>query len=797
MKRRDVNMKTFRWQLWLSCLACAIAVALVLRADLAQLRWVEQLSAQGDPPPAQDAHSPSGYTGNLRHFLGTHERGETYRWIAFTQDFLARGPYASDRYDADNVPTGRPQLLPKCYAAWLAGISWTLHAVTGAPLGIAVERAALWEPIIAHLLALLAVAVFMSRRFGATSGAVAALCLAAFPPISGQFLPGVLTPRTGALLLGVYAVALQFPTAGRRKAPLAFSLRSALAASLSLWLAPAFGFPAVLLSAAAGVGGMLAGITARSSLVWSLVGSISIVAAWAIDRAPWDPAAGELRYVHPLYAFAWLGLGVGIDGWQRWRTSRARPRRRLAQMAAAAALVGPLLYLQFKHGYAGWLYPSAAMSRLTSLDETILFSNAADWIGRASFAELAFVIAPVLAAGVMCGWAWIRARARRDEQPAGWPVFALAWIGVVALACLHVRWLVAAALLAGPLVVPLAGRLAPFVRRMLVAVMAVFVLGLFLWNQALPSGLRRPEKETPPRATDLQALVYRHFSHWLATRYPSPGTVALAPPELSDSLVFHGHERVLMSTAWESYDGQIAAARILSAPEPTEAEAVLQSRELTHLVVPSWDPVLPLLVREPQAAGKDTFYARLQRWLLPRYLRAIPYHLPKLPGFLDQQLAVFQVVFPQDEALSLSRLAEYFVEMDRPEPASLAAKVLAESFPDDPNATIARALVYAQTKQQAGFEREVERLVAGKPPMEWNRRVQRGIVLALARRHALAHAEIEACLHEMTDDSLSDLTPLEAYRLATLAKSYGVPFPNSNLAQRTAALGADYSPREP
>jgi len=136
--------------------------------------------------------------------------------------------------------------------------------------------------------------------------------------------------------------------------------------------------------------------------------------------------------------------------------------------------------------------------------------------------------------------------------------------------------------------------------------------------------------------------------------------IALAPPELSDVLVFHGGVRVLMSTAWESYPGQVAASRILSAPESSEAEAVLRSRAVTHVVLTSWDPVLPLLVKDPGAAGKNTLYARLQRWVLPRTLRPIPYQLPAVPGFQDQKIALFKVTSPQDEALSLSRLAEYF-----------------------------------------------------------------------------------------------------------------------------------------
>src|SRR5690606_13479790 len=117
--------------------------------------------------------------------------------------------------------------------------------------------------------------------------------------------------------------------------------------------------------------------------------------------------------------------------------------------------------------------------------------------------------------------------------------------------------------------------------------------------------------------------------------------------------------------------------------------------------------------------------------VLPRFLRAVPYHLPSVPGYGDQKLVVFAVTAPQDEALALSRLAEYFVEMNRPEPAALVAKTLADSFPDDPNAVIARALVHERAGNTLRFGDELTRIATdaadGKVPFAWDRRVQRAI----------------------------------------------------------------------
>jgi hypothetical protein len=313
--------------------------------------------------------------------------------------------------------------------------------------------------------------------------------------------------------------------------------------------------------------------------------------------------------------------------------------------------------------------------------------------------------------------------------------------------------------------------------------------------------MTRPAREAGPAPTDLTVLIHRHFAHWLASHHPGQPVAALAPPELSDALVFHGGARVLMSTAWEAHAGQVAASRVLSAPESSEAEAVLQSREVTHVILTSWDPVLPLLVKQPDTDGKDTLYARLQRWVLPRTLRPVPYQLPAVPGYADQKLAVFKVTPPQDEALALSRLAEYFVEMERREPAELAAKVLAQSFSDDPNAGLARALVHAQTGNRAGLERELTRLVADaeayRVPFTWDRRVQRAIILALSGRKELARKETEACLATATAEDVQELTPLQAYRLGALAKNMDLRFPDPALAGLVTALSTEYDAARP
>jgi hypothetical protein len=663
------------------------------------------------------------------------------------------------------------------------------------------------------------VILLMGRRHGLPGAALAGLFFVLFPPLAGQFLPGALTPRTWSLLLAAYALALHVPCVGTGKSNPAFSVRAAVAAGFALWLDPAFGFPAVLLTGAAGIATALRSEGSLTFLRWAITGSIVTLLACLVDRAPWDPTAGELRYVHPAYALAWLGVGFGLAGWQRWRVARTERTRPLFLFGCALSLLAPLVYLQLKHGYKGWLYSGAAMRRLTSLDETRVFDSVFAWLARVSAMEILFLAVPLIATAILLVQAFLRLRSRdsvvEPARPrAGHPQHrgegapapvqvrhsSLSVVGVLsgllALACFKVRWLVPCMLVLLPLLgylVVTAGSAAT--RRISLISVALLLAGLFVW------GATRPPRTDGPSPIDLPVLIHRHFAHWFASHNPGQPVIALAPPELSDALVFHGGVRVLMSTAWESYPGQVAASRILSAPEASEAEAVLQSRAITHVVLTSWDPVLPLLVKDPGVAGKDTLHARLQRWVLPRTLRPIPYQLPAVPGFQDQKLAVFKVTPPQDEALALSRLAEYFAEMNRAEPARLAAQALAKAFPDDPNAILARALVYGQTRDRNGFEREIARLVtdaeAGQVPFTWDRRVQRAITLGLAVRKDLARRETEACLATATPEDLRELTPLQAYRLGALAKNFNLAFPDPDLARLIASLGSEYNAVRP
>lgn len=780
---------------WLAALG--LLVFFLIASDLSALRAAERFSQEGSPPPERDASSHTGYVNGQRAFLAMRHSGETYRWIARAQELIDGGLLSSDTYLGDTTPVGRPQLLPQAYAAWLVAVAWSLHLVTEDPLPIAIEAAALWEPLVAQTLVLIGAAFFMWRRFGPASAGLTAALFVFAPWIANQFVPGTLGARPWSLAFAAYAIAISFCRDGAGRRPSAFGWNSALALSASLWLDPALGFPAALIASAAGAGRANAMEAPPRFLKWASIGAAATTLAWAIDGAHWDLSAGELRFAHPLYAAAWLGLGLMLDGYCRTRRAEKTRKGSVARIAVGLGLVAALAVAQIDRGYWGWLYPSPALLRLTPLEETPAFPSVADWIGHAPLSETLFVAFVPLAALAALAVSWVAAR----RDPAGSPVShaaaSAALLAALLLACFRIHWAIGAVLISAPILAGLAAWLPRFGGRMISAAAAIYLMAL----AALPhlsGSANASETEGEATRPQLTALVYRHFSHWLATRAPGSEVRVLASPDLSDSLVFHGGCQALMSTAWESHPGMVAATRILSAPESTEAEAVIQSRELTHIALTSWENVLPLLAKAPNAENENTFYHRLQHWVLPPYLRPIPYRLPPAPGFAHEKLVLFELTPHQDDALALSRLAEYFVEMERHEPAGLAAEALAKSFPTDPNAAIARAFVHAQAKDSRAFQQELKKLEAdaeaGRIPYDWDRRALRAIVLAMGKQDELAKRELQACVATMTDDSLSALTPLQAFRLRALMRLYRLSFPSAALEKLSASLSSEYNP---
>jgi hypothetical protein len=113
----------------------------------------------------------------------------------------------------------------------------------------------------------------------------------------------------------------------------------------------------------------------------------------------------------------------------------------------------------------------------------------------------------------------------------------------------------------------------------------------------------------------------------------------------------------------------------------------------------------------------------------------VAYHLPAGAGLDGQSVTIFEVADDQDEALALSRLAQYFVEMNQLDPAEGAARGM-RRYPTDLDSWIARAEVATATGNEeaatGALKLIIPRIKSGAHPrLPLDRRV--GLAVLLAR----------------------------------------------------------------
>lgn len=136
--------------------------------------------------------------------------------------------------------------------------------------------------------------------------------------------------------------------------------------------------------------------------------------------------------------------------------------------------------------------------------------------------------------------------------------------------------------------------------------------------------------------------------------------------------------------------------RIVSASNLEEAKGLIDRRGVRFIVIPSWDSYLDEYAQNGMGQLEGTSIARLHAWNITRWLRPMAFHLPAGADLGGQSVTIFEVVDDQDEALALSRLAQYFVEMNRMDLAVGAARGL-RRYPTDLDSWIARAEVATAT----------------------------------------------------------------------------------------------------
>lgn len=153
-----------------------------------RVRRIEKLSGLYGvmvDPPAVDASSPTGYALGRRSMFYPIGGLDTLHWVMQTQAMFATDTWRLRQVDYDNAPAGREVHWASPYHWWLALLAWGDHVMTGQPIGIAVERAALYANPVLLGLVLLGLVPLTARRFGSSAATfVTAGMVTAFPSYS-------------------------------------------------------------------------------------------------------------------------------------------------------------------------------------------------------------------------------------------------------------------------------------------------------------------------------------------------------------------------------------------------------------------------------------------------------------------------------------------------------------------------------------------------------------------------------------------------------------------------------------
>lgn len=794
----------------------------------ARIQRVEYVTRVGQAARVETGSTLTGYAAGTRELIVPEHIEKSYGWIAQTQQMLAHREWRVRHLGYENSPAGRVLHSASPYRWWLGFVAQLNHWVTGNPLGVAVERAALYADPALHALLLVITTLAVARLFGVWPAAMAALGGATLFPFAAGFLPGVPDDFTLGLIAAPWCVlpllvgirALPSVSARPEKAarnvsspePFARStqrwfLIGGIIGGLGLWINVSHQWPLLLGIA---LGGLMAAWAQRRSndaslrlsvglthwRAWSLGGAATILVAYLLEYFPAYLGQWEMRAIHPLYAIAWLGVGEMIGRMVEWIQGGKLARRPsdLGLLTLAIAATAALPILAWKTKMPRFSGIEMLTYRLTRQADGIMAPHLKAWLANDGFTwALGATLLPLLFLGI-AGWLMVRRKTPTPHRVslalALGPVFV-----ALGFACAYLQWWqLLGAVLLPVLVVSTAtviGDGTNQIRRWLWVgwVTLVLVPGVI---RLIPA--RDGEKNTIT-PSDAESLVERDLSQWLALHCGAEGgPVIYAPPAQTASLCFYGGFRGLGTLAWENVEGLQASLRIIAAGTWEEAHLLLLQRGVTHIVLPSWDNFFEAYMDKRSTQSRGLVLSSVERWALPPWLRPMPYRLPSIAGFETQSVTVLELVEPQSAPVAASCLIEYFIEMGQLEFAKIAAKE-ARLYAADLGILVARGQLEFALKDPAftgTVDSVQQRLTAGADrSLPWDRRVSLAILLARAKRNDLARAQVQRCLSGLTEKRLYALTANSLYFLLVLQKDFGLEISDPHMRDRALALLPD------
>ena len=788
----------------------ALLGALALLA-IATKRRIDRVDALTNSPtwsvdsPQQDANSATGFAQGERTLIVPGEHTPSYWWIMEAQQTAHDGRWRLRHIDYDAPPKGRETLRTAPYRWWLIAVGWGRRLITGESLGAAIERGTLVaDPL---LLALLLVfgSIYVARYFGSLAAAGFAIAGASLFPLAAGFQPGAPDPHSLAWVLALGSLLpLLVPAHKVGTHQRVHFIVAGIAGGLGFWNDARSQAP-VLLAIVLGaiVAEVVRGRSAGSSpttrpgwRTWALAGVVTTLAASAFEFAP-NHLSWSLDAVSPVHALAWWGCGELLMFLANWaRHGRAALGRRtwiILGIAVVAIVAWPVTGFLSKSG--GLLASDFYARELANHPRGATAAGLRAWLHNSGDAGAKWTtLLPVL----LVAFVLARLIRRRDQDETARLVLALIGTAVaVVLACLQLRWWnLVDAMGLGLLALFLAdvGNPRDRSRWATLSVVLLVLPGAFVGFPAAVNG----DQLTDISPSDAQGLVARDFSYWLARRHGAEKDVVFSTPIFSTAAAYYSGCDVVTSSDEEDKTGYLAAMRIATADTLDEASVLFQTRGITRVVLPLWDPMLPNLVRSgrnlaPDAPlPDDALLVGLLRWGSPVWMRPMNYAIPPETGLQDFQVVAYAVQAPMENDLFLSRLADFFVERGMLQEAQSVRHSL-QDYPRSIVALGAMARVDLVRKDQAQLAESVDKLIPflarvtarHLPP---DRRISLATVLIQTQHADLARNQITLCLKTLDAATLRTLTPGAVRDLLALMRVFKLSFENPALKATALAL---------
>jgi hypothetical protein len=782
-------------RLWIAApLAACVFLSWSTHARIERIRYVSGLAgAVGIPDP----RSATGYANGERELIIPERLEDSFHWIAQTEQMLGSGELRVRHVGYENPPAGHEVSWASPYRWWLGLVATLDHGFSGRPMGMSVERAALYADPLLLALVILGGSAFAAWRLGGFTAVLLALGLVSLFPFAAHFLPGM-PDEAGLALAFTLGSLLAVLVAANAENPRPWMVVAGILGGLNLWVSVSTGVPIILgIATGAVFAAFIPGAASLPWRTWSRVGGWTVFAAYLAEYFPDHMASWNVGRIHPLYGLGWIGLGELVSRAATWIHGERKPwlLRDYFMAAFAAVLLASVPFTMWKTGSPGFLTRDLEWARLAGLPGSPVAADSGAWLGHDGMTATAWATLLPVAALIAAVFPVFRA-ATAGRTRAAIAIAVGPAVVTLGFALRQLEWWAAfdACLLAVIAAAAAAAGKPPRVgtRWLLSAALLVFAVpGI---ARLLPEGFAGPSTVLTP--AESEELVERHLAHWLAERTGEAGIVVYAPPNETTTLCYFGGLRGVGSFAPDNSVGFGNALAIAGARTMEEVQDDLQARRVRYIVIPSWDPFFDefaqrYLVKE-FAGRKSLLIGELQHWNLPPWLQAVPYQIPVGGGFEGQSVLVFEVVDPQAPAAAAGRLAEYLVEMGKLDAAAAVAERL-RRYPGDVGALAAQAQVESARGDTDGAGKTLASLLArlsagGDRFLPWDRRVSLAVVLVRGERYDLARDQVRRCMADANETRLRSLSVGSLYDLLVLAHSFGLDFSDPALRARALDL---------